>query len=81
MGLFQKIFKAILPESMLASMEAESRKWMVKCNVCSTENRSGKWAEYARVHRALRPRVPDARNAAKTNGIRFILPASYLKAP
>lgn len=37
MGLFQKIFKAILPASTLASMEAESRKWMVKCNVCSTE--------------------------------------------
>jgi DNA-directed RNA polymerase subunit M/transcription elongation factor TFIIS len=37
MGLVQKIFKAILPASTLASMEAESRKWMVKCNTCGTE--------------------------------------------
>ncbi len=37
MGLIQKIFKAILPASTLASMEAESRKWIVKCNTCGTE--------------------------------------------
>lgn len=37
MGLIQKIFKAILPASTLASMEAESRKWIVKCKTCGTE--------------------------------------------
>jgi hypothetical protein len=37
MAFFQKLFKAILPASTLASMEAESRKWMVKCKVCGSE--------------------------------------------
>lgn len=37
MGLIQRIFKAIMPASTLASMEAESRKWMVKCKTCGTE--------------------------------------------
>jgi len=37
MGLIQKIFKAIMPAATLTSMEAESRKWLVKCNVCGTE--------------------------------------------
>jgi len=37
MGLIKKILKAILPSSTLASMEAESRKWIVKCKTCGTE--------------------------------------------
>lgn len=37
MGLIQKIFKAIMPAATLANMEAESRKWNVKCKTCGTE--------------------------------------------
>lgn len=37
MGLIQKIVKAVLPAATVASMEAESRAWMVRCNTCGTE--------------------------------------------
>ena len=31
MSLFQRLFKAILPPRWAASMEADSRSWMVRC--------------------------------------------------
>ncbi len=37
MGLIQKIVKAVFPVATAASMEAQSRAWMVKCNTCGTE--------------------------------------------
>lgn len=32
MSFFQKLFTAILPRKWSASMEAESRQWMVRCS-------------------------------------------------
>ncbi|MBK6750645.1 MAG: hypothetical protein IPG67_11710 [Acidobacteria bacterium] len=36
MSFIQRFVKAILPASTFASMEAESRSWMVVCNACGT---------------------------------------------
>ena len=36
MSFIQRFVKAILPASTFASMEAESRSWMVVCNGCGT---------------------------------------------
>jgi len=37
MGLIQKIVKALLPAATVASMEAESRAWKVRCDTCGSE--------------------------------------------
>lgn len=38
MTFTQKFFKAILPKSWAADMEAESRAWKMKCSSCGTEH-------------------------------------------
>ena len=37
MSKVQNFFKAILPGSWAKSMEAESRRWIVRCNDCGFE--------------------------------------------
>lgn len=37
MTTIQKIFSTVLPKSWAASMEKESREWMMKCEECSFE--------------------------------------------
>lgn len=37
MGLLQRAILAVVSEKTAATIEAESRAWMLKCTVCETE--------------------------------------------
>lgn len=37
MSFIQKLFKALLPAKSAASMEADSRSWMMRCPECGYE--------------------------------------------
>jgi len=36
-SFIQKIFKAILPQTLYEDMEKESRAWMIQCEKCKSE--------------------------------------------
>jgi len=83
MSFIQTLFKRILPKAWAEDMEAESRKWMIRCNGCGYQRSVWdvggiRWRAYS-VNKQIMARCPGCGQlrSAKVFKVEDSKPASF----